>query len=78
MSSLQVKLAWLDGTRSRLKSFVERGGNLESEHGTTLRSVFHHSFVELTLELGGEHLLNSRPSTGGLSLPELDADLVSP
>jgi hypothetical protein len=79
MSSLQVKLMWLDGTSSQLKSFVERGGNLESAQGVTLRSVFRHSFVELTLELGGEHLLSGRPSTGGVALPALDAeDLVSP
>jgi hypothetical protein len=79
MSTLQVKLAWLDGSRSQLKSFVERGGDLESEQAITLRSVFRHSFVELTLELGGGHLLNGCPSTGSPALPALDAEYpVSP
>jgi hypothetical protein len=73
MLSLQLKLTWLDGTRSRLQSYVERGGNLESEHAITLRSVFLHAFVELALELGGERFLSGRPGTGDVALPALDA-----
>jgi hypothetical protein len=74
MLSLQVKLTWLDGTRSRLQSYVERGGNLESEHAITLRSVFLHAFVELALELGGESFLSDLPGLGEVALPTLDAE----
>ena len=76
MPYLQVKLAWLDGIRTRLQSLVERGGDLESEHAITLRSVFLQSFVELVLELGGERFLSGPPGTGGLAVPAIDAELL--
>jgi len=79
LSSLQFKLARLDGARTGLQSLVERGGDLESDRAITLRSVFLHSFVELALELGGEHHLNGPLGTGGLAAPAIDAKLlVSP
>jgi hypothetical protein len=79
MLSLQVKLTWLDESRSRLESYVERGGNLESDHGITLRSVFVHAFVELSLELGGERFLSDCPGTGDVALPAIDSEYpVSP
>jgi hypothetical protein len=74
MLSLQLKLAWLDETRRRLQSYLENGGNLESEHAITLRSVFLHAFVELALELGGERFLSDRPATREVAPPALDAE----
>ncbi len=50
MSTMQLKMAWLEGTRNRLQVFVEQGGNLESEEADFLNSAFFDAFSDLAME----------------------------
>jgi hypothetical protein len=47
---MQLKMAWLEGTRNRLQVFVEQGGNLESEEANLLNSAFFDAFRDLAME----------------------------
>jgi hypothetical protein len=73
MSTLQLKMAWLEGTRNRLEVFIEQGGNLESEEANCLSSAFLEAFGGLATDFvsrGGEP---SRNLSNGLASKTTDA-----